>query len=44
MVSTNTKCQIAFKEWAVAVDALMSGEQVMLIRKAESVKTPSTSL
>ncbi|MFL2645185.1 MAG: DUF1802 family protein [Dehalococcoidia bacterium] len=33
MVSTNTKCQIAFKEWAVAVDALMSGEQVMLIRK-----------
>ena len=33
MVSTNTKCQIAFKEWAVAVDALTDGKQIMLLRK-----------
>ena len=33
MVTIHTKCQIAFKEWAVAVDALTNGNQIMLVRK-----------
>jgi hypothetical protein len=33
MVNTKTTCKVAFKEWAVAVDALIDGEQIMLLRK-----------
>ena len=33
MVTTKTKCKIAFKEWAIAVDALTRGDQIMLLRK-----------
>ena len=33
METINTKCEIAFKERAVAVDALTNGNQIMLVRK-----------